>query len=99
MPCTVYHSGLTDYSEASRLQKDICRRVIEGEAGDTLILLEHQPTITIGKSGKLENVLVSEARLARAKKDLGFSVLPLEEAVLININDARLDAGLEPIKL
>jgi UDP-glucose 4-epimerase len=35
---------------------------------------------------------------ARAKKDLGFSLLPLEEAVLIHINDARLDAGIEPIK-
>jgi lipoate-protein ligase B len=64
MPCTVYNNGLTEYSVASRLQKDIRRRVIEGEAEDTLILLEHQPTITIGKSGKLENVLVSEAGLA-----------------------------------
>ncbi len=35
---------------------------------------------------------------ARAKEDLGFSLLPLEEAVLIHINDARIEAGLEPIK-
>ncbi len=34
----------------------------------------------------------------RAKKDLGFEVLPLEQAVLIHANDARIDAGLEPIK-
>ena len=33
----------------------------------------------------------------RAKEDLGFSLLPLEEAVLIHINDARMEAGLEPI--
>jgi len=39
--------------------------------------------------------LVSEAR---AKKDYGFSCMPLEKAVLIHINDARLEAGLEPIK-
>jgi nucleoside-diphosphate-sugar epimerase len=34
----------------------------------------------------------------RAKKDLGFEVLPLEKAVLIHINDARIEAGLKPIK-
>ncbi|MFC1900656.1 NAD-dependent epimerase/dehydratase family protein [Chloroflexota bacterium] len=34
----------------------------------------------------------------RAKEDLGFSMLPLEKAVLIHINDARMEAGLEPIK-
>jgi nucleoside-diphosphate-sugar epimerase len=34
----------------------------------------------------------------RAKEDLGFTVLPLEEAVLIHINDARMEAELEPIK-
>ena len=39
--------------------------------------------------------LVSEKR---AKKDFGFSCLPIEKAVLIHINDARLEAGLKPIK-
>jgi nucleoside-diphosphate-sugar epimerase len=34
----------------------------------------------------------------QARDDFGFSCLPLEEAVLIHINDARLEAGLEPIK-
>jgi nucleoside-diphosphate-sugar epimerase len=34
----------------------------------------------------------------RAKEDFGFTCIPLEEAVLIHINDARLDAGLELIK-
>jgi UDP-glucose 4-epimerase len=40
--------------------------------------------------------LVSEKR---AKKDFGFSCMPLEKAVLIHINDARLEAGLKPIKV
>jgi nucleoside-diphosphate-sugar epimerase len=39
--------------------------------------------------------LVSEKR---AKKDFGFSCMPIEKAVLIHINDARLEAGLKPIK-
>jgi UDP-glucose 4-epimerase len=34
----------------------------------------------------------------RAKKDFGFKCLPIEKAVLIHINDARLEAGLKPIK-
>jgi len=36
---------------------------------------------------------------ARAKEEFNFSCMPLEEAVLIHINDARLEAGLEPIKV
>ncbi len=39
--------------------------------------------------------LVSEKR---AKEDFGFSCMPMEKAVLIHINDARLEAGLKPIK-
>jgi UDP-glucose 4-epimerase len=31
---------------------------------------------------------------ARAREDFGFSQMPLEEAVLIHVNDARLEAGL-----
>jgi nucleoside-diphosphate-sugar epimerase len=33
-----------------------------------------------------------------AKKDFGFTCMPMEKAVLIHINDARLEAGLKPIK-
>jgi nucleoside-diphosphate-sugar epimerase len=46
-----------------------------------------------GKSGL--PWLVSEKR---AKKDFGFACMPIEKAVLIHINDARLEAGLKPIK-
>jgi nucleoside-diphosphate-sugar epimerase len=35
---------------------------------------------------------------ARAKEDFNFSCMPLEQAVLIHINDARLEAGLKPIE-
>jgi nucleoside-diphosphate-sugar epimerase len=34
----------------------------------------------------------------RAKKDFGFTCTPLEKAVLLHINDARLEAGLKPVK-
>lgn len=33
----------------------------------------------------------------RAKEDFGYSTMPLEQAVLLHINDARLEVGLAPI--
>jgi UDP-glucose 4-epimerase len=36
--------------------------------------------------------------MARAREDLSFAVMPLEEAVLRHINDARLAAGLAPLR-
>jgi nucleoside-diphosphate-sugar epimerase len=41
--------------------------------------------------------LPGKASMARAKEDLGFEIMPLEESVLRHINDARLEAGLPPI--
>jgi hypothetical protein len=35
--------------------------------------------------------------MARVKKELNYTLLPMEEAVLRHINDVRLEAGLEPI--
>jgi nucleoside-diphosphate-sugar epimerase len=35
---------------------------------------------------------------ARAREDFGFSLMPLEESVLLHINDARLEAGLAPVQ-
>jgi len=58
--------------------------------------------ITFGKKPMMDKEgkfglpwLVSEKR---AKKDFGFSCMPIEKAVLIHINDARLEADLKPIK-
>jgi nucleoside-diphosphate-sugar epimerase len=34
----------------------------------------------------------------RAKEDYGFTCMPLEEAVKIHINDARMEAGLPAMK-
>jgi len=36
--------------------------------------------------------------MKRAIDDFGFDCMPIEKAVLLHINDARLEAGLEPIK-
>ncbi len=45
-----------------------------GEIPDTLLLLEHPPTLTIGKSGSSSNVLVSPERL----REMGISLFHIE---------------------
>jgi len=72
MLCIVYQLGLITYSEAYHLQRQLLYQRVNNEIADTLLLLEHPPTITIGKSGKLENVLASQAQLAEAGVSLFF---------------------------
>jgi UDP-glucose 4-epimerase len=68
--------------------------VIKKYIPDAKITFGKQPMMD--KEGKFGLPwLVSEKR---AKEDFGFACLPIEKAVLIHINDARLEAGLKPIK-
>jgi lipoate-protein ligase B len=68
----IYQLGFIGYSDAYYLQRDLRRQRFNGETTDTLLLLEHAPTITIGKSGKLRNVLASQAQLAKQGVSLFF---------------------------
>lgn len=56
--------GRVPYGDALELQRNLVSRRLAGEAGDALLLLEHPPTITIGKSGKCDNVLAPGPELA-----------------------------------
>jgi lipoate-protein ligase B len=64
MICLVYKLELVEYGKAYELQRKLHRKRINGEIPDTLLLLEHPPTLTIGRSGSMENVLVSKDKLA-----------------------------------
>ncbi len=66
MRCVVHRLKIVEYSQAYQWQRELMRRRLNGEIADTLLLLEHPPTFTIGKSGKLENILVPFADLAKA---------------------------------
>ena len=66
MQCVVRRLGQIEYRKAYELQKELLQERLKGQIADTLLLLEHPPTITVGKVGKLENVLVSPAELATA---------------------------------
>jgi lipoyl(octanoyl) transferase len=61
--------GLIPYAEAYEKQKVLFERVIRqktvgARANNTLIFCEHPPVITVGKSGKFENLLASDSFLA-----------------------------------
>lgn len=49
-----------DYARALALQMQICDLKKEGFAPDVLLLLEHPPVITLGRSGDWHNLVVSE---------------------------------------
>ena len=57
--------GRVEYGRALELQRELWRLRVEDKIPDTLVLLEHEPVITLGKSAKASNLLVSEAELAR----------------------------------
>ncbi len=72
MKCTVQWLGLIDYQPAYEIQKRLLEERLAGRINDVLLLLEHTPVITLGKSGKLENVLVSREELAARGVSLVF---------------------------
>jgi len=62
--CEVRRLGLVPYAEAWDLQKTLAAQRAAGEIPDTLLLLEHPHTYTLGRSGHAENLLLDEAQLA-----------------------------------
>jgi len=59
--------GSMDYQAALGLQLDYLEKRINGEINDTLIFLQHTPTITIGRKGNKDNLLISEKILKQKK--------------------------------
>ena len=63
-PCDVRFLGRMRYGEALRLQRELVARRLAREIPDTLLLLEHEPVVTLGKVARAEHVLVDRERLA-----------------------------------
>lgn len=55
-----YHLGRVDYQIAWQLQKDLARARGQDLCPNTLLLLNHPHTYTLGSSGKYENLLLDE---------------------------------------
>ncbi len=56
-------SGLTDYNQIWDLQRELLEKVTASRSENYLILTEHNPVITIGKSGNIKNLLADESYL------------------------------------
>lgn len=54
----VIDCGLTRYEDNYELQKEMFSRRLKGSGENTLLITRHEPTITIGKSGKTADLLV-----------------------------------------
>jgi lipoic acid synthetase len=57
--------GLVEYSEAVSLQKGLVRERIDGNPRDRLLLVEHPPVITIGRSGDEHDLKLQEEMLVK----------------------------------
>jgi lipoyl(octanoyl) transferase len=62
--------GRVRYADALALQEWLLERRLAGEVGDTLLLLEHEPVVTLGRSARQENVLAPRERLQAMGIDL-----------------------------
>jgi lipoyl(octanoyl) transferase len=58
--CQIVDIGLIGYAEACALQKRVVAARKAGAIEDVLLLCEHPHVITLGRSGKRENLLASE---------------------------------------
>jgi lipoyl(octanoyl) transferase len=62
--CLAVFLGSVDYESALGLQMHICELKKRGFAEDVLLLLEHPPTITLGRNGKWHHLLAADEALA-----------------------------------
>lgn len=61
--CQAIRLGMIDYEASLNLQNHLVQARLAEEIGDTILFLQHPPVITMGKSGKVQNLLVSQTTL------------------------------------
>jgi lipoyl(octanoyl) transferase len=64
-PVIAFWLGRAPYAAAHTLQQVLVAARVRKEIPDTLLLLEHEPVITLGRGAKQENVLFDEETRAR----------------------------------
>src|SRR6202011_1334365 len=67
---SVVQLGTVDYATGLRLQQQLVALRKEGKIGDVLLLLEHNPVITLGRNAKSANVIASPELLAQRGVEL-----------------------------
>jgi lipoyl(octanoyl) transferase len=56
--------GLADYQEVHALQAELVEQRLVGDVGNTLLLLEHPPVLTLGRGADRTNVLLPDDELS-----------------------------------
>lgn len=74
--------GLVPYASALTLQEKLAALRAKDEIGDTLLLLEHTPTITLGASATDADILLPRRTLSR----LGIEVVPTRRGGQVTIH-------------
>ena len=69
--CRTYDLGIVEYDKSLQLQNNLVSARIAGEIPDMILLLQHFSVLTIGASGKEEDIIVSRDLLG----DEGISIL------------------------
>jgi lipoyl(octanoyl) transferase len=64
MILNLIHLGRVDYSTALDIQKQLVEARHEDRIGNTLLLLEHPPVLTLGRNSSRANILASDEFLA-----------------------------------
>jgi lipoyl(octanoyl) transferase len=60
-----YRLGIVDYPKALKLQLSLLEKRMKEEIEDVVLLLEHPPTFTMGRSGKNEHLLMNLEELKK----------------------------------
>jgi lipoyl(octanoyl) transferase len=72
--CEVRNLGRIGYGAALELQQRLVAERKQGAISDQLLLLEHDHVVTLGRNGRIENLLASDEALERA----GISFYPTD---------------------
>ncbi len=70
MKLNVIDLGRMEYEKALEIQFSLLEKRQKGEIPDTLLIVEHEPVITMGKNAKSENILFSKDELKKQGVDL-----------------------------
>ncbi|MBN2381616.1 lipoyl(octanoyl) transferase LipB [bacterium] len=72
--CSVFYEEISPYQRAWQKQKDWVKQRLEPQGRDIIFACQHPATLTIGKSGKRENILVTDEYLEQR----GITVIQIE---------------------
>lgn len=72
MQLNIINLGKIEYSKAFEIQQKLVKLRQEKSIQDTLLLVEHLPVITVGRSGDNDNIIVSQEFLKENNVDIHY---------------------------